>query len=317
MGAKKRGGSPKEGDAKSARTDMSMQEVVDELKLHNDRANDMLARRMDKSLAVMSDSVDKLAEAVRDNKVKLDEFREEYKAEKIEMENKWAARRQAMEEKMAAFGVAAHNTAGHGVARRSRSVPAPASRAGAPNLDLKAACSVEVSGLPPGTPGGEIADFIKENIDHKTPPYKDVCSLGRRASKGIVLFASPDDRARFLNSLRRPEFKDERPEYKDEDGDAHRIYWNPKLSSEEGKRQMIQPRIRKVLAEVADEDGNIKHKILDIDIVRGRGEVYMKCHLVAKVAWDGLTWEICYGVCRAGYDKKATEDAVRAALPEM
>ena len=145
-----------------------MQEVVDKLKLHNDRANDMPARRMGKYLAVMSDSVDKLAEAVRDNKVKLDEFREEYKAEKIEMENKWAARLQAMGEKMAALGVAAPNSAGHGVAERSRSAPAPASRAGAPNLDLKTACSVEVSGFPPGTPGGEIADFIEENIDHKT-----------------------------------------------------------------------------------------------------------------------------------------------------
>ena len=191
----------------------------------------------------------------------------------------------------------------------------PPSRAYSPKLDHKTACSVEASGFPLGSKGTQVVDWVKANMDVANHPYKDLYSQGYRATKCTILFHSPEARRQFLGAIRDTPI-DDRKRFEDDDGNLHKVWFNAKLSPEEGKRQMVQRRIKTILQGMTERSVVINVEKEDIGIEKGRGEVWVKNTVVAKVARNGCSWELTDDVTKHGFDKDAVKAAIAKALEE-
>lgn len=183
-----------------------------------------------------------------------------------------------------------------------RSVPAAGRRGTDESEWEQTQRTVVVSGFPQGTTASEVKSLLCGALSPESPGYARSYMRGWRVSSAFLEYATADAARDFLRRMRDAQEGD-RPVFKDaEDDSTHRFYFRLKLTRAEGHRQAVQRRIKRVLTSLLD--GAVPADSIGIE--KGRGEVWVRKTLVARVGSDGGSWRILPEVA-----KYAKEEDVR------
>ena len=136
-----------------------------------------------------------------------------------------------------------------------------------------------VTGFPNETYAEEIKGYLENLKKQLMVGVGKVVTFGRVTNSAILEFGSPAEATSFRERMRG---ESAIPEFKESGGEMHKVYFGPRNSKEEDRRQMMQRRIRNVLKKKFEEGG----KMEEIYIERGKGTVRVGRSLVAMVAKD-------------------------------
>ena len=151
--------------------------------------------------------------------------------------------------------------------------------------DLKRRSTVMATGFPNDTYSKEVQAFLKEVKEKVGLDAGTVITFGRVTNSAVIEFQSPPEAASFREHMR----SEANHEFKDKDGELHKIYFGPRNTKAEDRRQMIQRRIRNVLRKKLEEGGVSEEEVY---IERGKGTVRVGRSLVATVSKDADEFQL-------------------------
>ena len=151
--------------------------------------------------------------------------------------------------------------------------------------DLKRRSTVMATGFPNDTYSKEVQDFLKEVKEKVGLSAGMVITFGRVTNSAVIEFKSPPEAVSFRELMG----SEANHEFKDKDGEMHKIYFGPRNTQPEDRRQMIQRRIRNVLRKKLEVGGMSEEEVY---IERGKGTVRIGRSLVATVAKDADEFQL-------------------------
>ena len=174
--------------------------------------------------------------------------------------------------------------------------------------DLKRRSSVMATGFPNDTYSKEVQDFLKEVWGKVGTSAGTVITFGRVTNSAVIEFKSPPEAVSFRELMR----SEANHEFKDKDGEMHKIYFGPRNTKSEDRRQMIQRRIRNVLRKKLVEGGTSEEEVY---IERGKGTVRVGRSLIATVAKDADEFQlVAEALMKLNLDEPSVRGEMQVAI---